>query len=152
MLGKTSVSMMVLLLAASLIGISSIHQYIEGQKPPAKTPLAGSTSRVVGEIVQVTSYAPVAGCITSVILAKNIPSPPGVQPGDSIILFSERESTCVLLGVSKMIGSGNEIIGFNAQKMTASSLPPVLRVALGLDKIPPVQHPNLYRLFSLDTG
>ena len=38
MLGKTSVSMMVmvLLLAASLIGISSIHQYIEGQAPPAK--------------------------------------------------------------------------------------------------------------------
>jgi hypothetical protein len=33
MLGKTSVSMMVLLVAASLIGISSIHQYVEGQTP-----------------------------------------------------------------------------------------------------------------------
>jgi hypothetical protein len=33
MLRKTSVSMMVLLVAASLIGISSIHQYVEGQTP-----------------------------------------------------------------------------------------------------------------------
>ena len=80
MLGKTSVSMMVLLVAASLIGISSIHQYVEGQKPPAKTPLAGSTSRVVGEIVQVTSYAPVAGCITSVILAKTYQVLPEFNP------------------------------------------------------------------------
>ena len=41
MLGKASaVSMMVLLVvAASLIGISSIHQYVEGQTPPpAATP------------------------------------------------------------------------------------------------------------------
>jgi hypothetical protein len=45
MLGKTSVSLMVLLVAASLIGISSIHQYLEGQiatepltEPPAATP------------------------------------------------------------------------------------------------------------------
>jgi hypothetical protein len=37
MLGKTSVSMMVLLAAASLIGISSIYQYEEGQAPPAAT-------------------------------------------------------------------------------------------------------------------
>jgi hypothetical protein len=88
MVGKTSVSMMVFLVivVASLTGISSIHQYVEGQKPPA--------SRGVGTIVQVTSYAPVAGCIVSVILASNVPSPPGVQPGDSIILFSEREYLC----------------------------------------------------------
>jgi hypothetical protein len=38
MLEKTSVSMMVLLVVASLIGISSIHQYIEGQAPSAKVP------------------------------------------------------------------------------------------------------------------
>jgi hypothetical protein len=141
MLGKTSGSMMVLLVAASLIGISSIHQYVEGQRPPA-------TSRMVGEIVQVTSYAPVAGCMTGVLLGSNVPAPPGLKPGDNIMLFSERESTCVLLGVSKMLGSNNEIIGFYAQKMTASSLPPVIRVDLGLDKTPPPL--PLYRLFSLD--
>ena len=44
MLGKTSVSMMVLLVvvAASLIGISSIHQYVEGQTPPAKKAQQGA--------------------------------------------------------------------------------------------------------------
>jgi hypothetical protein len=141
MLGKTSVSMMVLLVivAASLIGISSIHQYVEGQ--PA-------TSRMVGTIVQVTTYAPVAGCMTVVLLDDNTPAPSGLKPGGSVALFSERESTCVLLGVSNMIGSGSDIIGFNAQKITASSLPPAVRVVLGLDKAPlPLP---LYKMFSLD--
>jgi hypothetical protein len=86
MLGKTSVSMMVLLVivAASLIGISSIHQYVEGQTPPP----AGT---VVGNVIQLTSYAPVAGCITSVILPTNEPNPLKVKPGTTILLFSERE-------------------------------------------------------------
>jgi hypothetical protein len=35
MLEKSLVSMMVLLVAASLIGIASMHQYVEGQTPPA---------------------------------------------------------------------------------------------------------------------
>jgi hypothetical protein len=121
MFKKSPVFMMVLLLAASLIGIGSIHQYVKGQKPPA--------SRMVGKVVQMTSYGPVAGCMALVGLADNIPAPPGLKPGDSIMLFSERESICVLLGVSKMIGSGNEIIGFNAQQTTAASLPVVVRVA-----------------------
>jgi hypothetical protein len=48
MLGKTSVSMMVFLVAASLVGIS-IHQYIEGQtpKPQENVQVAG---RVVAAI------------------------------------------------------------------------------------------------------
>lgn len=36
-LEKTSVSMMVLLVSASLIGISSMYQYVEGQTPPPKS-------------------------------------------------------------------------------------------------------------------
>ncbi len=90
MLEKTSVSMMVLLVAASLIGISSIHQYVEGQiaiEPLTETP-SGS---VVGTIVQVTSYASVAGCITVVQLSDKGPNPLGLQPGAPIWLFSERE-------------------------------------------------------------
>ena len=50
-LGKTSVSMMVLLVvAASLIGINSIHQYVEGQtpKPQRTVQVAG---RVLGAII-----------------------------------------------------------------------------------------------------
>jgi hypothetical protein len=37
MLGKTSISIMMLLVAASLIGISSIYQYENGQVPPTAT-------------------------------------------------------------------------------------------------------------------
>jgi hypothetical protein len=84
MLRKTSVYMMVLLVAASVIGISSIHQYVEGQTPPP----AGT---VVGNVIQLTSYTPVAGCITSVILPTNEPNPLKVKPGTAILLFSERE-------------------------------------------------------------
>jgi hypothetical protein len=47
MLGKTSVSMMVLLVAVSLIGIRSINQYIEGQ-PRGNPQLQG---RVVSAII-----------------------------------------------------------------------------------------------------
>jgi hypothetical protein len=40
MLKKSSVFMMVLLVvaASSLIGISSIHKYVEGQRPSGATP------------------------------------------------------------------------------------------------------------------
>ena len=88
MLGKTSVSMMVLLVvvAASLIGISSIHQYVEGQRPPA--------GRAVGNIIQLTTYAPVAGCTAPVELSPNVPNGLGLKPGESILLFSEREYLC----------------------------------------------------------
>ena len=82
MLGKTSVSMMVFLVAASLIGISSIHQYIEGQKP---------YKRAVGDVAQLTSYTPVAGCIAAVVLPTNVPNALGLKPGTSILLFYERE-------------------------------------------------------------
>ena len=56
MFGKTSVSMMVLLVvvAASLIGISSIHQYIEGQIPTPTPRIQQSVQlegRVVGTII-----------------------------------------------------------------------------------------------------
>ena len=136
MLGKTSVSMMVLfIVVASLIGISSIHQYVEGQKP---------YKRAVGNVLQFTSYTAVAGCVTPVVLASNVPNDLGLKPGTSILLFSERESGCVILGMSKMSGYG--AVAFEAQKMTVSSLPPVVRADLEL----PANYPTLYRMFSVD--
>ena len=73
MLEKTSVSMMVLLVAASLIGISSIHQYVEGQTPPpAATPKTQQQAQkfkfVTGSVSRVTIYASSGGkaCLASV--------------------------------------------------------------------------------------
>ena len=81
MLGKTSVSMMVLLVAASLIGISSIHQYIEGQiatepltEPPATTPTPkpqqAQKQSAAGSVRFVSIYETSQGkfCVASVLL------------------------------------------------------------------------------------
>ena len=136
MLKQSSILMMVLLGAASLIGIGSIHHYAEGQTP---------VGRAVGDVLQVTTYAPVAGCMAVVSLPANEPSL-GLKAGESIFLFSERESTCVLLGMSKMTNYG--VVAFEAQKMTVSGLPAVIRADVKL----PASTPNLFRMFNVDVS
>jgi hypothetical protein len=97
MLGKTSVSMMVLLVivAASLIGISSIHQYIEGQtpKPQENVQLAG---RVVAAIISASKT-----CTAFVELPGDKPNLLRLKPGTTITLIAPIES-CVLFGLSKI--------------------------------------------------
>jgi hypothetical protein len=121
MLGKNSVSMMVLLVvvAASLIGISSIHQYIEGQKPPP----AATPKPQQGTVTRVTNYASSDGkaCIAMVQLPIDRPNDLNVEPGDTIAVLAPNESFCTLFGQSK-IGK-TQILVFIAQKITASSLP-----------------------------
>ena len=76
MLEKTSVSMMVLLVVTSLIGISSIYQYIERQGPPPAATLKPQQQAqkaadfVTGRVHLVTIYASSAGkaCLVSVEL------------------------------------------------------------------------------------
>jgi tetrahydromethanopterin S-methyltransferase subunit D len=77
MLEKCSVFMMVLLVAAtSLIGISSIYIYVEGQAPPAAKnqpqpqQQAQRSKYVQGVVTSVLTYASSNGkaCIASVIL------------------------------------------------------------------------------------
>lgn len=137
MLKKPSVFMMLLITTASLVGISSIHDYAEGQTP---------TGRAVGNVLQVTTYAPVAGCMAVVALSSTEPNGIGLKPGASLFLFSERESNCVLLGMSIMSKYG--AIAFKAQKMTVSGLPPIIRTDVNL---PPLT-PNLYRMFNVDVS
>jgi hypothetical protein len=137
MLKKSSVFMMLLITTASLVGISSIYDYAEGQTSPG---------RAVGDVLQVTTYAPVAGCIASVTLHASEPNGLGLKPGTLILLFSERESNCVLLGMSKMTNYG--AVAFEAQKMTVSGLPAVIRADLKL----PASTPNLYRMFNVDVS
>ena len=120
MLEKTSVSMMVLIVvAASLIGISVIHQYIEGQKPPP----AATPELQQGAVTRVTNYASSDGkaCIAMVQLPIDRPNDLNVEPGDTIAVLAPNESFCTLFSQSK-IGK-TQILVFIAQKITASNLP-----------------------------
>jgi hypothetical protein len=100
MLGKTSVSMMVLLVAASLIGISSMYQYMEGQVPPAATSQPQRTvqleGRVVGAIISASKT-----CTAFVELPLDEPNLLRLPPGTSITLTAPIES-CTLFGLAKI--------------------------------------------------
>ena len=143
MLEKTSVSMMVLLVAASLIGISSMHQYVEGQTPPpAATPQPQQQAQkfkfVTGSVSRVTIYASSDGkaCIAQVGLPNNRPNNLGIRAGGNIELLAPDESICVLFGQSKI---GKIIISFDVEKITPLGLPPTLRADF------PPDYPLLYR-------
>jgi hypothetical protein len=119
MLAKTSASLMVLLVGASLIGISSINQYIEGQpQQPAQ-----KATYVTGTVTRVVNYASSDGraCIAMVQLPSDRPNNLNLEQGESIVILAPNESFCTLFGQSK-IGK-TPIVVFIAQKITVSSLP-----------------------------
>ena len=85
--------MMVLLVAASLIGISSIHQYIEGSAPRTVQP----SGQVTGVIMVVS---PNKSCTAFVDLPADRPNLLRLPPGTSITLTAPFES-CTLFGLAK---------------------------------------------------
>ena len=105
MLGKTSVSMMLLLVAASLIGISSIHQYVEGQAPPpAATPQPQRTVQTVqleGRVVGVIMISASRTCTGFIELPIDEPNLLRLPPGTHITLTAPIES-CTLFGLAKI--------------------------------------------------
>jgi hypothetical protein len=121
MIGKTSVSMMVLLVivAASLIGISSIYHYVEGQTPKLQqVQKAESATPLVRGQTQFTTLFPGKTCIAVVQLpGPDEPNTLGLKPGTLISVYAPPE-TCTLFGLSKI---GNTPIQFDAQKMNPSS-------------------------------
>jgi hypothetical protein len=124
MLGKTSVSMMVLLVAASLIGISSIHQYVEGQTPKLQqVQKAESVAIVKGRVLSVT-LLPSKTCTANVELPGDEPNTLRLTPGTTITVYGPTES-CTLFGLSKI---GNTQIQFDAQKITPSSKTSAYRI------------------------
>jgi len=147
MLEKTSVSMMVLLVATSLIGISSIHQYVEGQGQSGATPkpqqkaiyITGMVSRVINYVSSVDK-----ACIAVVQLPKDSPNNLKLKPGELIALLAPNESFCTLFGLSK-IGK-TQILVFTAQKITASSLPPAIQA----DPITQWKDYDIYRVIRVD--
>jgi hypothetical protein len=94
MLGKTSVSMMVLLVAASLIGISSMHQYIESNQTPRTVQVRG---QVTGTIM---ALSPSKSCTGFVDLPADRPNLLKLPPGTTITLVTSIES-CTLFGLAK---------------------------------------------------
>ncbi|HKG89696.1 MAG TPA: hypothetical protein VKA95_15350 [Nitrososphaeraceae archaeon] len=126
MLRKTSVSMMVALVASSLIGISSLHQYVEGQISPQPQQQVQKANYVTGMVRLVTNYASSDGkaCIAVVQLPTDKPNNLRIEQGEAIELLAPNESFCTLFGLSKI---GKTSITFDAQRITASSLPRTIR-------------------------
>jgi hypothetical protein len=116
MLEKTSVSMMVLLLAASLIGISSIYQYVEGQAPIPQQKQAQQEVQVAGRVVAAIIDASKT-CIAFVELPGDKPNLLRLKPGTTITLFAPIES-CALFGLSKI---GKTQIQFVTQRAPSST-------------------------------
>jgi hypothetical protein len=137
MLGKTSVSMMVLLVASSLIGISSIHQYIEGQTPPpAATP---KQEELPTKFVDIRGRIIVFNMVSGgpCIAWTTVTGPEGAKlglPGGSIIgLSGADQNVCTSFGLAKV---GNTDIKFDAIKLReigGRSVFSVNRVQLTLD-------------------
>jgi hypothetical protein len=133
MLEKSSMFMMLLIVTASLVGISSIHQYVEGQTPPpppAATPQpqqAQKAESAKGRVLATTISESSAGkrCVALVLLPDKEPNNLGLEPGTIILLSAPSESFCTLFGLSKI---GKTQIGFDGQKISASSVPPAYRV------------------------
>jgi hypothetical protein len=97
MLRKYSVLMVVLLVAASLIGISSIHQYIEGQLQLTKR-----TAQLQGQVISATiSAGAEATCTASVKLPADKPNAGNLPLGTSLTLKAPAES-CALFGLAKI--------------------------------------------------
>ena len=151
MLRKYSVSMMVLLVAASLIGISSIQQYVEGQTPPPaaipnpQQPVQKATY-VTGMVTRVVNYVSSDGkaCMAVVQLPSDRPNNLQLKPGELIALVAPNESFCALFGLSK-IGK-TQIVVYVAQKITTSTLPRALQA----DPIIIWENYDIYRVTRVD--
>ena len=110
--------MMMLLGAASLIGTSNIHHYVDGQTPPpAATPEPQKTVVASGQVSRITVFADKT-CSAIVALPKDGQNTLGLSPGTSITLAAPIES-CTLFGLSKI---GKTEIVFGAQKSNVCAL------------------------------
>jgi hypothetical protein len=133
MLGKSSLFMMVLLVAASLIGIDSIYQYVEGQGLPAAKQKqlpqqqAQKVKDIVGTVIGVDIYASSDGkaCIAEVQLSSTRPNSLRIALGSTIDLLAPDENICVLFSLSRINKSG---VFLDVEKLTTlNALPPTLR-------------------------
>ena len=127
MLRKYSVSMMVVLVAASVIGTNGfVYQYVEGQAPPA--PKQQGIKGIVGiGIGNIDFYASSDGkaCIVEIKLSEKRPNDLGLPIGSTIHILAPDTNACILLGQAKIINRG---VFLDVEKLTTlNALPPKLR-------------------------
>jgi hypothetical protein len=133
MLEKTSVSMMVLLVASSLIGIAGIYQYEEGQVPPTATsqPQPRQQAKVKDIVgvainsIDIYASSDDKACIAKVQLSSTRPNSLGLALGSTIDLLAPDENICTLLSLSRISDRG---VFLDVEKLTTlNALPPTLR-------------------------
>src|SRR5919109_414482 len=88
--------MVLLVAASSLSGISSIHQYVEGQAP--KPQQAQQEVQVEGRVL----FAIISASTSMVQLPGEEPNLLKLKPGITITLIAPNESFCTLFGLSKI--------------------------------------------------
>jgi hypothetical protein len=148
MLGKSSVFVVLLMVTASLVGLSIfVYQFVVGQgqsaTPQPQPQVQKVIKGVIGSVQSVQVYASSDGkvCLAEVALPGNRPNNLGVRPGGVIELLAPDESMCVLFGQSKI---GKTQIIFRVEKLTSlDAIPPTLR-----EDFPP-DYPNVYRVHQL---
>jgi hypothetical protein len=162
MLKKSSVFMMVLLVAASLIGTSSIYQYEERQVLPAATAQSQQqlSPNVLGNVLvgkiaafkyysssdgkACTVFAQITEGTARIYSPNNIPFPFGLKLGDRIILVVQDQTMCVLLGQANIAKMDFQFF-VALPPVTAKALPP------GIQKyFPPSIYPRLYRVVEVN--
>jgi hypothetical protein len=148
MLRKSLVFMMLLMVTASLVGLSGfVYQFVGGQgqsaTPQPQPQVQKVIKGVIGSVQSVQVYASSDGkvCLAEVALPSNRPNNLGARPGGVIELLAPDESMCVLFGQSKI---GKTQIMFRVEKLTSlDSIPPTLR-----EDFPP-DYPYVYRVHQL---
>src|SRR5918993_1848398 len=148
MLRKSSLSMIALLVAASLVGQSGfVFQFVVGQgqsaTPQPQPQVQKVIKGVIGSVQSVQVYASSDGkvCLAEVALPSNRPNNLGARPGGVIELLAPDESMCVLFGQSKI---GKTQIIFRVEKLTSlDAIPLTLR-----EDFPP-DNPYVYRVHQL---
>jgi hypothetical protein len=144
MLNKTSVFMMLLIVTASLVGISTIYQ-----PTSVTTQSQQRSSFMIGKVTHTIVYASSDGkaCLANAQISPRLyhPNYPlGLKPGNNIMLLTMDESICDSLS---QVSIAQQEVQFRVAlaPLTLKAIPPTLR-----EDLPSSQ--SLYRVIQISTG
>jgi hypothetical protein len=144
MLRKSSALMMLLVVTASLIGISTIYQPVNVETQPQQR-----SGPMVGKITHTIVYASSDGkaCLANAQISTRLYHPDyplGLKPGNYIMLLTLDGSICDSLNQATI---ARQEIDFRVAlaPLTVNAIPPALRADLGSSQI-------LYRVIQVSLG